>query len=113
MAQLEEDSRPFPWNEMVFDAHCHPTDTMTSIQDIPSMKARVLTVMATRLQDQELVSKVADEIGILDTSALSNRTSSSHRCEILPSFGWHPWFSHQFYDDTRETSRKFTDKSTH
>lgn len=38
--------------------------------------------MATRSQDQDLVSQLAE----------------SER-KTIPSFGWHPWFSHQIYDD--------------
>lgn len=90
----------FPWQLGVFDAHCHPTDTLATLRDIPDMKARVLTVMATRAQDQELVASAADDLGLHeeDLPGLGARSVSEHK--VLPAFGWHPWFSHQMFDET-------------
>lgn len=78
--------QPFPWDLGVFDAHCHPTDTMDSIPTMAkTMKTRTLTLMATRAQDQPLVAAVAAQHGV---------------DKVIPSFGWHPWFSHLIYDDS-------------
>lgn len=105
--RTEPEKDPFPWDLGIFDAHCHPTDTMSSIPTISdSMKTRILTVMATRSQDQELVAAVAEEHGIRSRMAIpsSVQTGGSNPVhppqKVIPCFGWHPWFSHQLYDDS-------------
>ncbi|KAJ5206842.1 TatD family [Penicillium cf. griseofulvum] len=91
---MREDE-PFPWDIGVYDAHCHPTDTLASVADIPQMKARTLTIMATRGEDQDLVQQTA--------ISLSAKTSHSTD-RVVPCFGWHPWFSHQILDDTAQST---------
>ena len=90
---------PFPASLPVYDAHCHPTDTMAQVSAIPHMRARCLTIMATRSQDQHLVAEVASELALPDRSALSDQAGKTG---VVPAFGWHPWFSHQLYDDHAE-----------
>lgn len=88
---------PFPTDLPLYDAHCHPTDVMSSVERIPGMRARALVIMASRRQDQHLVSEAASpQHGVLAAEDLSG---SSGR-KIIPAFGWHPWFSHQLVDDT-------------
>lgn len=102
-------SEPFPWELGVFDAHCHPTDTMSNIHSsINTMRGRTITVMATRSQDQELVSTLAETHGVRGQDAVTSTrsqpngtASATHNPErVIPCFGWHPWFSHQLYDDS-------------
>ena len=102
MAQSATEKEPFPWYIGVFDAHCHPTDTVPSIDKIASMKIRALTIMATRGQDQSIVADFADKLGITEQLIPMLRTPDSDdksQGHVLPSFGWHPWFSHQIFDD--------------
>ncbi|KAL9584951.1 MAG: hypothetical protein Q9212_001804 [Teloschistes hypoglaucus] len=57
--------------------------------------------MATRGEDQEIVRQFANrdvDMGTVveELRSLGNEESP---CRIVPSFGWHPWFSHQVLDD--------------
>ncbi|CVK93442.1 related to Cut9 interacting protein scn1 [Fusarium mangiferae] len=76
---------------------------MASITDIPSMRAAALTIMATRAQDQELVADVASKHSNPDLKSLFQENSEATGTCAIPSFGWHPWFSHLLYDDSADT----------
>ena len=89
-AQKEEGR--FPWHLGIYDAHCHPTDEIASIDKIPRMRTRALAIMATREQDQELTACFAEKLG--------SRPDHEDERYLIPAFGWHPWFSHQIYDDS-------------
>ncbi|RAH73443.1 TatD family hydrolase [Aspergillus aculeatinus CBS 121060] len=89
----------FPWHLGVYDAHCHPTDTMSSIETIPQMKATTLTVMATRGEDQCLVLETAMSLSKNEIDPTGTKPPP-----VLPCFGWHPWFSHQILDDATDSA---------
>lgn len=103
--QKSSEIKPFPWYLGVFDAHCHPTDTFLSLNNIAGMKTRALTIMATRGQDQRLVADFADKLGITQDiipALESTNASEKSRGYIIPAFGWHPWFSHQIFVDEKD-----------
>lgn len=91
------ETESIPWLKGIYDAHCHPTDMMASIEDLPNMKASCLAIMSTRSEDQHLVAQVAAKYAYGPTSS---ETQSSSRTTVIPSFGYHPWFSHFLYDNT-------------
>ncbi len=105
----------FPWHLGVYDAHCHPTDSVSSIDSIAAMKTRALAIMATRDQDQSIVADFADQLDISRDSLpmLNPAEFSETRGHLIPSFGWHPWFSHQIYDDAPNAKMESVNKTEH
>ncbi|KAJ3534209.1 hypothetical protein NM208_g7636 [Fusarium decemcellulare] len=86
---------PFPWHIGAFDAHNHVAERMLSVADLPTMKARSIAVMATRTQDQPLVSDIATSHGAKGPDCFSRE-----RTTVVAGYGRHPWFSHELYDDS-------------
>ena len=85
------------WGLGIHDAHCHPTDTMSKAGAIPTMKAKSLTIMGTRQSDLPLVASLARD----------------YPEKVVPSFGYHPWFSYLIYDDTGSSGEREVDKNEH
>lgn len=103
---------PFPWHLPICDAHCHPVENMTTAAAISTMRARVLTVMGTRSQDQDLVVKLAASHPIdgrqdVITSTSSDDANTTTTTGVVPAFGWHPWFSFELYDDEEEATATY------
>ena len=101
----QNEDHPLPWSVGIFDAHCHPTDTMASLGKIPYMNATAFTIMATRGQDQQLVADAAAKFGLDHKKLESQQVPLEQWRGVVPSFGWHPWFSHQVMDDSKHTSQ--------
>lgn len=59
----------------LYDAHCHPTDTIDSISVLSTLEAAGLCIMATRTTDQHLVSETAE----------------TFPDKVVPCFGFHPY----------------------
>lgn len=71
------------WNYSWYDAHCHPTDTLSTLSSIPNLQTRKITIQSTRFSDQAHVKQTAE----------------NYPDKVIPAFGLHPWFSHLLYDD--------------
>ena len=65
------------------DAHCHPTDHPNTLAEIDPTASGSLCAMSTRPTDQSLV----------DTFAKDNPDN------VVPFFGYHPWFAYLFSID--------------
>src|SRR5580704_12239592 len=72
----------------IHDVHCHPTDHPETLSQVDS-SCGLLCPMSTRPDDQALVSRFAE----------------SYPNQVIPFFGYHPWFSHTFSFDDETTTR--------
>ena len=96
--EFDNETSDFPWHLGVCDAHCHPTDTMSSIPSIANMRTEALVIMSTRAEDQSLVSHCAR----MFSSNVDDETKGRLKSRVIPSFGWHPWFAHLLFDNNSE-----------
>ncbi|KAM5367532.1 hypothetical protein BFJ70_g7662 [Fusarium oxysporum] len=95
---LPDHAEPFPWHIGVFDAHNHIGERVNSISELPSMKSRVLAIMATRTQDQPLISSITKSHGVKGPDCFSQ-----YQTTVIAGYGRHPWFCHELFDDSIET----------
>ncbi|KAK9369902.1 hypothetical protein V1509DRAFT_575612 [Lipomyces kononenkoae] len=81
------------WQLGIYDAHCHPTDNYKKLaKALDILDIAKLTVMATRLDDQVRV----------------HDATVKHPDRIIPSFGYHPWFTHLLYTTTLPPESKYS-----
>ncbi|WZH48321.1 hypothetical protein QYS62_009495 [Fusarium acuminatum] len=70
---LPEHTEPFPWHLGAFDAHNHIGERVLTVENLPAMKARSVAIMATRTQDQPLISSIVGSHGVKDVQAAKGR----------------------------------------
>ncbi|KAH8886289.1 Metallo-dependent hydrolase [Thozetella sp. PMI_491] len=85
---------PFPWHIGVFDVHNHIAERPLSVASLSNMKTRGVSIMATRTQDQSIVSEITASHRLESPECLSRKSIA-----VVAGYGRHPWFSHELYDD--------------
>ncbi|KAF5023024.1 hypothetical protein F66182_4908 [Fusarium sp. NRRL 66182] len=95
---LVQHAEPFPWHLSAFDAHNHVAERVPSVENIPAMKARAISIMATRTQDQPLVVSIANLHGVRSPECFSQNKTT-----VVAGYGRHPWFSHELFDDLKDS----------
>ncbi|KAK9374149.1 uncharacterized protein V1513DRAFT_446821 [Lipomyces chichibuensis] len=88
----EDDLPSSVWELGIYDAHCHPTDNYKRLAEaLGIIDISKLTIMATRLDDQVKVRDAATQ----------------YPERIVPSFGYHPWFTHLLYTSPMPPESKY------
>ncbi|CAI2185417.1 4322_t:CDS:2 [Funneliformis geosporum] len=67
----------FTWSKTC-DAHTHAHDDVENLEKIGNLKTNKVCLMGTRLEDLDVVSKLATDF----------------QEKVIPCFGFHPWFCH-------------------